>query len=159
MVNKLKFNVLILTVVLVPIIVNFLFSVFFSISFMAFIWGDSMNPTLQDGDALFIMPDDFSSVDEGDIIAFERDNKIIVHRVIDDYDHNQFITDRYQTQGDNNPEPDPVVTEDDVIGKVITFSGQPIRIPYLGRIATHPLVILSFVGILLLSLGIKRKRY
>jgi len=70
----LKFaGILLLTVVLLLNVLTFVFSI-------VRYFGDGMEPTLENGQILVI--DKVSSVDEGDIIAFYYNNKVLVRRVI-----------------------------------------------------------------------------
>ena len=59
--------------------------------------GDSMEPTLKPGDLVVAMPSDNYQV--GDIIIFknERQNLMVVHRIV-----NKTENDNYITKGDNN---------------------------------------------------------
>lgn len=77
--------------------------------------GDSMEPTLQNGDVLIYGP--YSELEEGDVVRFrpEGENKIIVHRIID-VDHNR---DRpYKLKGDNNSIPDGWFSEEEIKSQV-----------------------------------------
>lgn len=79
--------------------------------------GNSMEPTISDGDMLIILlsySPDFS-LDVGDILVYNYDDSIVVgHRIID------IRGDRYYVQGDNNPLRDSVVVDGSlIIGKII----------------------------------------
>jgi len=67
--------------------------------------------------ALQIIPERASDIHVGDIVSFHYQDKIVSHRVIElsaDED-GWFAT----TQGDNNPEPDPVKVRFDNIDRVV----------------------------------------
>ncbi len=78
--------------------------------------GPSMNPTLGAPDLLDVFPYNGTKPAVGDIICFTSpgDEKNVVHRII------RISGSGIQTQGDNNPSPDPApVQEDQIIGRVI----------------------------------------
>lgn len=90
---------------------------------------NSMNPVFYRGDAVIMEKiNDRSSIKIGDIIVFEHNGSMIVHRVIEKIDSNN-DTYVYKTKGDNNKDPDPyVVTDNQLIGKFklgIKFIGYP----------------------------------
>jgi signal peptidase I len=78
--------------------------------------GPSMNPTLVAPDLLDVVPYGDGAPAVGDIICFprEKDNQIVVHRII------RLTRTGITTQGDNNPIPDPdLLKADQILGKVI----------------------------------------
>jgi len=99
----------------------------------------SMQPTLNVGDLLIVQKvSDFESVhadlQNGDILVFRKPddpNEFIVHRAIEKTWNPEDGKYYFKTKGDNNRSPDQpysfsLVSEDDVIGKVIW------KIPLLG---------------------------
>lgn len=71
--------------------------------------GESMFPTIKDGDQVRIIPQE--NYNENDIIAFwNSHNKIVIHRII--------ITkkNKFFTKGDNNKEFDKIVSKKDILG-------------------------------------------
>lgn len=86
--------------------------------------GDSMEPTLYQGD--FVMAKVSSDYRVGDIIAYEKFNSTVVHRIVD-------ITEEgFITKGDNNPDPDPwVVKKDEILGKYL------LSIPRFGEMISY----------------------
>ncbi len=80
--------------------------------------GDSMMPTLVDGEYYQVDPVENSEISPGDIIVFNKNGIAICHRVL------QVISTRsgktfIQTKGDNCPIPDNfVVTTDMIIGRI-----------------------------------------
>ena len=94
---------------------------------------DSMHPTINKGDYIFIEKCDANALEVGDIVTYftiiEGQRVINTHRIVNVYNNNDII--EYQTQGDNketNPEPDKLLlSPGDVIGK---YDGS--KIPVLG---------------------------
>lgn len=86
---------------------------------------DSMTGELNKGDVAICQRYEDQPIREGQVIAFEKNNCVVVHRVVDI----QIINGRtrYFTQGDANEEPDVgYVTDGEVIGLV------DLKVPYLG---------------------------
>ena len=84
------------------------------------IGSDSMKNTINKGD-IVILDKKKENIQEGDIIAYWKDGRIIVHRVV------QVIEKKYRTKGDNNTTTDEwTIYPDDIVGKV------KIRLKYLG---------------------------
>ena len=78
----------------------------------------SMEPTLKVNELVFIVKaDDFK---EGDIVVYQKDNQLIIHRII------MINDDMVVTQGDNNDVPDDPIPLDSLKGK-LKFS-----IPFIG---------------------------
>ena len=95
----------------------------------------SMEPAIGEGDGFFLIPSQMSSVDTGDIVTFEAEQvhggDLTTHRVVREVERG------YITQGDANPFTDqdagePAVTDAQVVGKVLTFNGEPVTVPMLG---------------------------
>lgn len=85
----------------------------------------SMIPKIEIGDVVII--NDTSDVKEGDIIAFRRDSKVIVHRIIKEMNVNGNTM--YQTKGDNNDAADiELVESNDVEGVYVG------KISYIGKL-------------------------
>lgn len=93
---------------------------------MLVIGSGSMTGTINKGDAIIYGKiKNINEVKEKDIIVFENNKRMIVHRVIKIEDINNEI--RIYTKGDNNPQQDPLYsTKDNIVGKVKT------RIPSIG---------------------------
>ncbi len=64
---------------------------------------------------------DMDTIQVGDVLAYERGNRMIVHRVVEIID---LGNDKYEfiTKGDANPSNDPSVYSETVIGKVVGVS-------------------------------------
>lgn len=90
----------------------------------------SMSPYIRMGDTVIIKKIaelEISELTKGSIIAFDQDNKIVVHRIVKIINNNGRY--RFVTKGDNNAEIDDFVVESkDIHGKVvqnIRFVGWP----------------------------------
>ena len=118
------YSTFILTMILVGVIVT-LTSCKFKYGAVA-IGSGSMTGTINKGDVVIYKRLDDYVVQNGDVIVFNKENKRIVHRVIEIIEVNdgEYI---YYTQGDANPTPDGYpLTRDDLIGVVKT------RVKYIG---------------------------
>lgn len=90
----------------------------------------SMKPNINKGDVVItkkITDEDIEKLQLGDILVFNRDNKIIVHRIYKIYNSGNEIF--FQTKGDNNNAPDGYLIEtSEVIGVVklnVRYIGYP----------------------------------
>jgi len=92
---------------------------------------DSMKPTFERGDLIFVKGvDSPDEIKQGDIIVFQLkgDPETKVHRVVDIENNNGQV--RFRTKGDHNPNIDPwKVSFEEVKGKVIFW------IPKLGYLS------------------------
>ncbi len=89
--------------------------------------GVSMNPTLYAGDVVVTSNVAVTSVKVGDIIRYQRDGDLIVHRVEQIYNDNGQLT--FITRGDNNNVEDEPVPASAYEGKVI------LKIPKIGWVS------------------------
>ena len=81
--------------------------------------GNSMLPTLKDGETYNIELLENTTIQIGDIIVYCIDNLIICHRVINILSSKNNHT-FYKTKGDNCTDPDPyAINSDMVIGKIL----------------------------------------
>lgn len=120
---------------------------------LAVIEGRSMEPLLRYGDLVLVISVPPNEIKVNDIVVYKscRYGNLIIHRVVDIVRKNG----RYYfvTKGDNNLMPDsslpgnefregfpctqiraPGVPYERIVGKVITISKFPIKIPYVGMI-------------------------
>ena len=112
---------------------------------------DSMQPTFNKGDYIFIEKCDVEALQVGDVVTYFTfiDGKRVIntHRIVNIYDTNGVI--EYQTQGDNketNPEPDELLlSPGDVIGKYTDT-----KIPMLGSVIDFLSTRLGFFIVILL---------
>lgn len=121
--------------------------------------GYSMFPFMRNGDIQTISPVPIEEIQIGDIAVFERNNVWISHRVIDIQKTNHEIT--LILRGDTCIQIDPLVTEENYIGKTVAFerNGKVYhldaferknkRIVWLGAIRIAPLL---FLKVLLIRL-------
>jgi signal peptidase len=137
---------------------------------LSYVTSDSMSPTINSYDLFLVnpIPEKYS---EGDIIIFSSGGKWICHRVF------AVLDGGYLTKGDNNIATDQlagkdVVKQEDIAGKVVTFSEKPILLPGGGKLVGFAgtflwenkillLVVFIFFGLLSLtggSLNVRRKR-
>ena len=83
--------------------------------------GYSMWPCIRPKDNLLISADPFSSVQLNDIIAFQRQNHIVVHRVVEILDSEN--GNALRTIGDSNSVDDEPIDLSNFIGKVSEVNG------------------------------------
>lgn len=100
---------------------------------------ESMEPTLERGDMVLLVPIAWSEPRIGDVLVFSvdagslRSAGWVIHRAVAGDLETGFIT-----QGDNNDEPDqardanPPIMLDDIAAKAVTIGGTPVHIPLLG---------------------------
>ena len=97
--------------------------------------GDSMEPTLHDGDLVVVKKANIEDVKVGDVIVFHEPrekSKIIIHRVVGRVKVRGQVF--LRTKGDNNSKPDPwLVSEEDLIG-VAVGGPRPFRLPLVGKV-------------------------
>ncbi len=128
---------------------------------VAVVSGNSMYPTLQNGDLVFFRAPP-TTITNGSIIVFVQSGTgitaldsllrpVLIHRVIG-IEHEPSGATYYQTKGDNNIAPDPFVTDSkDVLGVpvvVIPYAGLPIlflQTPF-GMVALSALATLYFLS-------------
>ena len=93
---------------------------------LAGITSSSMHPNLKRGDAIIIKKvKDIDELDKGKIIAYRKEDMLVVHRIIKiDKINEAYI---FTTKGDNNKEVDSyTLSLNNIYGEVV------FRIPYLG---------------------------
>jgi len=97
---------------------------------LAAITSGSMQPTLKEGDLVFIKGINQEKVKEGikegQILVYHNDLGFIVHRVV------SIDKDNLVTKGDANLVIDKPIDYKQVIGTVVSINNQPVRIPYFG---------------------------
>ncbi|HTT19158.1 MAG TPA: S24/S26 family peptidase [Candidatus Sulfotelmatobacter sp.] len=74
--------------------------------------GWSMLPTIWPGDTLELEKAECGKLSAGDVVLFHRDRRLFVHRMLNSDGNTIF------TQGDAMAQPDPVVTERELLGRV-----------------------------------------
>ncbi|QLC34832.1 signal peptidase I (plasmid) [Halarchaeum sp. CBA1220] len=99
---------------------------------VSYVYSDSMEPTIGVGDGYVVVP--AGDVESGDIVTFwsAARGDYTTHRVVGE------TSEGYLTRGDNNPVSDqragyPPVARDAIVGEVLTWNGDPVLLPGLGR--------------------------
>ena len=87
--------------------------------------GDSMYPTLRDGDALTVLPVHVDDLRRGDIVLTQDGTRVTAHRI-------RSLGAAIVTRGDNSDEDDAPLAPSQVLGKVVAAdrNGELVR---LGR--------------------------
>jgi len=101
-----------------------------------YVYSGSMEPVLKPGDGFIVVRSDDLQV--GDIIVYKPQKlsyEYVTHRIVQITDEGRFIT-----RGDNSPFTDqqgtePPVGPSQVNGKVLTFRGHVVVLPYLGLVS------------------------
>jgi signal peptidase I len=98
---------------------------------IASITSGSMWPVLKEGDIVFIKGYSGNKADlkVGDIVVFTNEKGFTIHRIIELKDETLI------TQGDANNVADKPIEYNKLVGVMITYKSQPIRIPYLGKLS------------------------
>ena len=111
----------------------------------------SMEPAINVRDA--IITKEIDEPQQGDIIAYENENIVTVHRIVKVYtqENNRL----YQTKGDNNNIEDRgLVQQSQVRGKLMY------RLPLLGRalifVQSHLIAFMVVIGVLIMAILIRR---
>ena len=127
-----KENVILRKILMVFVVVICAVQIFFTSGWFRYftltVGSGSMEPNLLVGDIIVIEKkkgDEIKNIKIGDILVFNHDSIVVVHRVIDIHDVNNSLI--FYTQGDNNDSPDNYpISEETVIGTT------NMRIPYFG---------------------------
>ena len=106
----------------------------------------SMEPVIPVGSMVYVQPVDADDIQAGDIIAFERNSTVVVHRAVENNKSEQILI----TKGDANAQEDLEETAYlQIIGKVVY------HIPYYGLFAQSISHVPGKIAvILILSLGL-----
>lgn len=101
--------------------------------FMIGIGSGSMQPVLNKGDAVVIEKiTEKTNIEEGQIIAYKKEGKTIVHRIIEVTECKDSEGECYQTKGDYNNTPDNIeIARDEILG-IVKFA-----IPYIAYPAVY----------------------
>ena len=113
----------------------------------AVVLSGSMEPAFSKGDLIIVKETD--EFDLNDIVVFESENSLVVHRVVG------MGKDEVVTKGDANNTEDEPITRADVLGKVI------FHIPYLGTVISFlktPVGTIILVGLAILLVEIPHRR-
>lgn len=132
--KKKKVVKIIINVVFYSFVIVFvmLISGVFKYFFLA-VGSGSMIPTFDVGDMPIVKKvTKQNTLKEGDVLVFRKENKVVMHRIIEmTYNNGTY---KYRTKGDNNKDPDNwVVDSKEVIGKII------FNVKYIG----YPTVVIN----------------
>ena len=95
--------------------------------------GDSMYPTIRNGEAITIAAVSTDEVVRGDVLLCRRDNRVLAHRVVDMTTRG---TDRvFYLRGDAKAACDAPVAAGDVMGRVISVGRNGRMAPLCGPVA------------------------
>jgi hypothetical protein len=89
--------------------------------------GTSMSPFIKLGDTVFAKREPLATLAIGDVLVFTRENDIVTHRLV------RIGSDGYYCKGDNTHIPDPVVRDEQIIGKVFAIERAGKRIALDGE--------------------------
>lgn len=117
-------RILYIPIVICLIILTILVSGIFSYK-MVSIGSNSMKPIYGRGDAVIYKKTNYQKVKAGEILAFERDGRIITHRVITIKKDGNLTS--YRTKGDANKSPDTRLVESAEVLGVVKY-----KIKYIG---------------------------
>lgn len=99
---------------------------------MAAISSNSMWPVLKQGDIIFIKNISPEDIKVDDIIVWQQEEKgFIIHRVI------KIKEETIITRGDANTVEDPPIAFEKIVGRMLEFRGNALKIPYLGKITAY----------------------
>ena len=82
--------------------------------------GFSMFPFLKEGDVALIKKVEIHTLKLGDVIVFKQDQKMIAHRLMEINKNGAHYT--LTTKGDTSKQNDPLFSEADYVGKIISFN-------------------------------------
>lgn len=125
-ITKNSFKILTIPIIIILIILVLLVSGIFNNRLIA-IASNSMNPLYNRGDAIIYTKVDSNELRKGDILVFQKDNRIITHRIVTIKKEGSKYY--FTTKGDGNKSIDGFVpTNEDVLGRVsyiIKYIGYP----------------------------------
>ncbi len=81
--------------------------------------GRSMYPTLRTGDLVDVDPTEKETLETGDIVVFQKERELICHRLVEI--HEKVSPHPLLTQGDATTHPDPPLSQQEILGKVISI--------------------------------------
>lgn len=110
------------------------------------VYSGSMKPEIDVGELLVVSKE--KKYEENDIVTFQKDGKIITHRIIKNGE--QIIT-----KGDNNNVEDAPITFENIIGKVI-FHSKTLGIIYM--VFLKPIILIYILILIFISIYQKYKK-
>jgi signal peptidase I len=82
--------------------------------------GFSMFPFLKEGDVALIKKVEITALKIGDVIVFKQGEKMIAHRLFEIVKNGEHFT--ITTKGDTSQNNDPIFTEKEYVGKIISYN-------------------------------------
>jgi signal peptidase len=92
--------------------------------------GQSMHPTIKDGEAILVEPANPAQIKRGDIILYRFERGVIAHRV-----KNIPSSDTFITRGDSSFTDDQPVPLNDVLGRVVAVERNGRAVALVGQAA------------------------
>jgi signal peptidase I len=92
--------------------------------------GSSMLPSLRPGDEIQVQSIPLSEIKMGDVVAYRRDERLFVHRVI-----GTDALGRLVTRGDTLPQADAPVSESELLGSIVAVSRDGERVEHRRSLA------------------------
>ena len=129
--SKENFSIWDIPLAAIVIILAALISGFFP-HYMIGVGSDSMRPKINKGDALILKKVHEEPLKKGDVVAYKKGKKVIVHRIVEVHDEKGTVY--YVTKGDANNATDPAEVKQSQVQGIVK-----IRIPYIA----YPTVWLS----------------
>lgn len=109
----------------------------------------SMSPSIHAGDIVVVDSVDPATIEEGDIITYERNDNLVTHRVIEVTTESGERA--FRTQGDANEDPDPTpVTASAVVGAVLFHVPLAGHVIAFGQTALGTLLLVIVPALLLI---------
>jgi hypothetical protein len=120
--------------------------------------GASMVPSFWPGDLLTIRSVQLSEISPGDVVLFLRDSRFFVHRAL------SVSADRLLAQGDGLATPDPPVSPNELLGRVVSVArygaeGCPAPLGAFGRTLAFVVRRSTMFCRVLLRLHLVRRRF
>jgi len=137
--------VLIVVALLAPLIIYIVAAYASSFSSSVIMSAGSMEPAVPVGSIIFVKTVDPDDVKVGDIIAFQRSDSRILHRVIDKIVENDSFY--FRTKGDANEDPDPWGVRPEQIR-----GGLFLTIPYYGYLINFAATPVGFALMVLVAI-------
>ena len=142
--TKKIFKYIILSVLIILFVINLILSYEEKTHilgiYMFNIVSDSMEPTLYKNDLVFVQKCNILELNEGDIITFKQDERVISHRINDITKEKGII--KFETKGDNNEIADPDKVEAAQVYGKVSFS-----IKKIGNIVSYIQDVSGFINI------------
>ena len=93
------------------------------------VWGDSMYPTIQNGDLVLVEPVETQSLRLGDILFYRRPFGHLAHRLVELRDGGNALV----TKGDALDYTDPPIRPKDLLGRVVAVKHSSRGLPDCSR--------------------------